>query len=62
MHFFDLNFLFVQGILAQKIYNADTIFCQLRDDSNNQALWVRWLLMNPNPRELAVLRRADLIF
>ena len=62
MRFFELNFLYVQGILAQKIYNAHTAFCQLRDDPNNQALWVSWLLMNPNPRELGVLRRADLIF
>ena len=26
MRFFDINFLNVQGILAQKIYNAHTIF------------------------------------
>ena len=28
MRFFHLNFLNVQGILAQKIYNAHAIFCQ----------------------------------
>ena len=34
MHFFDLNFLYVQGILAQKIYNAHTIFRQFSNFKN----------------------------
>ena len=64
MRFFDLNFLNAQGILAPKIYNAHTIFLALkmRNDPNNQALWISWLLVNPNPLELAVLRKAGLTF
>ena len=36
MRFFDLNFLYAQGILAQKIYiyNAHTIFRQFSDFKN----------------------------
>ena len=34
MHFFHLNFLVVRGILAQKTYNARTIFCQFSDVKN----------------------------
>ena len=34
MRFFHLNFLNAQGILAQKIYNAHTIFCQFSDTKN----------------------------
>ena len=67
MRFFDLNFLNVQGILAQKICNAHIIFGQFsnfksEDDPNNQALWASWLLVNPNLLELAVVRKADLTF
>ena len=67
MRFFDLNFLNVQGILAQK-YIMHTLFflnflaLKMRDDSNNQALWISWFLVNLNPLELAVLRKADLTF
>ena len=32
--FFDLNFLYAQGILAQKIYNAHTIFRQFSNFKN----------------------------
>ena len=35
---------------------------KMKDDPKNQALWVSWLLVNPNPLELAVLRKADLTF
>ena len=31
MHFFHLNFLNAQGILAQKFYNGHAIFCQFSD-------------------------------
>ena len=34
MRFFDLNFLNVNGILAQKIYNAHTIFRQFSSIKN----------------------------
>ena len=34
MCFFQLNFLNVQGILAQKIYNACAIFHQFSDAKN----------------------------
>ena len=34
MCFFDLNFLNVQGILAQKIYNAHTIFREFSSIKN----------------------------
>ena len=34
MRFFDLNCLNVQGILAQKIYNAHTIFCEFSSIKN----------------------------
>ena len=34
MHFFDLNFLNAQGILAQKIYNAHTIFREFSSIKN----------------------------
>ena len=34
MRFFDINFLNVQGILAQKIYNAHTIFCEFSSIKN----------------------------
>ena len=32
--FFNLNFLNVQGVLAQKIYNAHALFCQFSDIKN----------------------------
>ena len=68
MRFFDLNFLNAQGILAQKIYIMRTLFfviflvLKMRDDPNNLGLSVSWLPVNPNPLELAVLRKADLTF
>ena len=34
MRFFDLNFLNAQGILAQKIYNAHTIFREFSSIKN----------------------------
>ena len=34
MRFFDLNFLNAQGILAQKIYNAHTIFGEISSIEN----------------------------
>ena len=34
MGFFHLNFLNARGILAQKIYNVRTIFCQFSDVEN----------------------------
>ena len=34
MRFFELNFLYVQGILAQKICNAHTIFHQFSNFKN----------------------------
>ena len=34
MRFYHLNFLNVQGILAQKIYNVHAIFCQFSDVKN----------------------------
>ena len=34
MRFYHLNFLNVQGILAQKIYNVRAIFCQFSDVKN----------------------------
>ena len=34
MRFFDLNFLYAQGILAQKIYNAHTIFHKFSNFKN----------------------------
>ena len=34
MHFFHLNFLNEQGILAQKIYKVHTVFHQLSDIKN----------------------------
>ena len=34
MHFFDLNFLNAQGILAQKIYNTHTIFHEFSSIKN----------------------------
>ena len=36
MHFFDINFLNIQGILAQKIYNAHTIFRQFSNIKNER--------------------------
>ena len=36
MRFFDINFLNVQGILAQKIYNAHTIFRQFSSIKNER--------------------------
>ena len=67
MRFLEINFLNVQGVLAQKIYNAHSFFVNLlalkiRDDPNNQGLWFSGLLVNPNQLELAVLRKADLTF
>ena len=67
MRFFDLNILNARGILAQK-YIISTLFFvnfltrKMRDDPNNQVLWVSWLLVNLNPLELAVLRKAYLTF
>ena len=34
MHFFDLNFLNAKGILAQKIFNAHTLFRQFSSIKN----------------------------
>ena len=34
MRFFNLNFLNARGILAQKIYSAHAIFCQISDAKN----------------------------
>ena len=48
MRFFHLNFLTAQGIMV--------------DDHNNQASLVSWLPVNPNIPELAILRKANLIF
>ena len=69
--FFSPKFLNVRGILAQKNYNACTIFRQFSDfkyggggNPNNQASSVGWLPVNPNitKPELAILRNANLIF
>ena len=71
--FFHLNFLNAQGILAQKIYNVHAIFCQFSDVINGKrsqqpsvlcqlVTLDSWLLLNPNTLELAVLRKANLIF
>ena len=67
MRFFHLNFLNARGILAQKIYNARATFRQFfdvkgGDDPSNQASWVSWLPVSPSAPELAVLRKANLIF
>ena len=63
--FYYLKFLDVQGILAQKI--CDAIFCQfsdvkIGDDSNSQGSSVIWFPVSPSAMELAVLRKANLIF
>ena len=65
--FFHLNFLNARGILAQKIYNAHKFFVnfltlKIGDNPNNQASSVSWLPVNPKALELAVLRKAYLIF
>ena len=67
MRFFHLNFLNARGILAQNIYHVRAIFRQLSDvkdgyDPNSQVFSVSWLSMSPKAPELAVLRKADLIF
>ena len=66
MCFFHQNFLNVQGILAQKFYDARTIFCQFSDikngdDPSSQVSSVTWFLVGPSTMELAVLRKANLI-
>ena len=67
MDFFHLNFLNTRKILVQKIYNAHAILInflalKIGEDPNNQASSVSWLLVNPSALELAVLRKANLIF
>ena len=66
MRFFHLNFLYVQGILTQKIYNVHNIFRQFSDvkmmDPNKQASSVSWLPVNPSAPELAIIWKANLIF
>ena len=57
----------MQGILAQKFYDACTVFCQFSDikngdDSSSQASSVTWFPVGPSTMELAVLRKANLIF
>ena len=65
--FFRQNFLIARGILVQKIITRALFFANLMtlkmvDDPNNQASLVRWLPLNPNAAELAVLRKVNLIF
>ena len=66
MRFFHLNFLSAWGVLALKIYNVHAIFCQFSDVKNggwSQQLSILCRLpVNPNTLELAVLRKANLIF
>ena len=68
MGFFNLNFINVQNIFAQKISkNVHAIFCQFSDiknegqSQNNQASSVSRLLLNPNALKLAVLGKANLL-
>ena len=66
--FFYIKFLNARGILAQKIYNAYAIFCHFSDAINGgrsqkpSILCQLILLVNPNALELAVVRKANLIF
>ena len=59
------NLLTAQVILAQRLYYAHATFCLMLktdDDPSNQASSVSWLPVNSNALELAVLRKANLIF
>ena len=65
--FFHLNFLSVQGILAQKIEDPHATFCQFsdvknRNNPNSQASLVSWFMVSPSALELAVQRKDNLIF
>ena len=44
------------------LFFVNFLTLKIRDDPNNQALWVSWLPMNSSPLELAALRKADLTF
>ena len=64
---FHLNFLNARGILAPKLYKAHAIFHQFSDvktgnDPNHEASSVSWLPVNSIALELALLRKANLIF
>ena len=65
MHFFHLNLLNAQAILASKIYDVGAIFCQFSDIKNMG--WSQQpkstdslLLVSPSALELAILRKANL--
>ena len=65
--FFHLMFLNGRGVLAQKLYMAHATFRQfsdvkMGDDTNNLVPLVSWLPVNFSALELAVLRKANLIF
>ena len=66
--FFQLNFLNVWGILAQKksimlaLFFVNFLTFKMGDHSSSQASLVIWLPVNPSTLELAVLRKANIIF
>ena len=64
MHFFHLNLLNAQAILASKIYDVGAIFCQFSDIKNmgwsQQPKSTASLPVSPSALELAILRKANL--
>ena len=63
MHFFDLNFLNVQGILAQKIYNAHAIFREfssIKNGGRSQQLSALDQLVTgePQPTRISCLKES----
>ena len=58
----------MRDVFQPKKYIMHTLFfvnfltLKMMGDPNNQVLWVSWLLVNPKPLELAVLRKVDLTF
>ena len=65
MHFLHLNFLNVQGILAQSMYNVCVFFVnfptlKVGENHSSQASSVSWLPVSPSAPALAVLTQCAL--
>ena len=44
------------------LFFVNFLTLKMADDPKNQVLFVSWLVVSPNALELAVLRKANLIF
>ena len=63
MRFFDLNFLYAQGILALKIYNAHTIFRKFSNfenegQSQRPSALGQFVTDEPQPTRISCLKES----